>query len=162
LIVHRHFAWNLGDNGFKGGPLEKHLQAKGKIVAMTKAASYLIWSSSFRAIRDYLLSNMVWMASDSTGIEPKAAKKAGFVQTTYGTYKGAFLEEAIPSVNDQMLEMWEKQPKRKLPFRYGYPDNEKHVHLMITAPAPAKTPPAPKATPATPPATPPSIKPPAP
>jgi hypothetical protein len=37
-----------------------------------------------------------------------------------------------------MVEMWEKQPKRKLPFRYGYPDNEKHVHLMITAPAPAK------------------------
>jgi len=142
LVTHRHFAWNLGDNGFKGSALEKHLQAKGKIVAMTKAASYLIWSSSFRAIRDYLLSNMVWMASDSTGIEPKAAKKAGFVQTTYGTYKGAFLEEAVPSVNEQMLEMWEKQPKRKLPFRYGYPDNEKHVHLMITAPAPPK--PAPK------------------
>jgi hypothetical protein len=138
LVVHRHFAWNLGDNGFKGSALEKHLQAKGKIVAMTKAASYLIWTSSFRAIRDYLLANMVWMASDSTGIEPKAAKKAGFVQTTYGTYKGAFLEEAIPGVNDQMVEMWEKQPKRKLPFRYGYPDNEKHVHLMITAPAPAK------------------------
>jgi hypothetical protein len=140
LVVHRHFAWNLGDNGFKGSALEKHLQAKGKVVAMTKAASYLIWSSSFRAIRDYLLANMVWMASDSTGIEPKAAKKAGFVQTTYGTYKGAFLEEAIPGVNDQMVEMWEKQPKRKLPFRYGYPDNEKHVHLMITAPKPAPPP----------------------
>ena len=36
-----------------------------------------------------------------------------------------------------MVKMWEKQPKRKLPFRYGYPDIEKHVHLMITAPAPA-------------------------
>jgi hypothetical protein len=148
LITHRHFAWNLGDNGFKGSPLEKHLQGKGKIAAMTKAASYLIWTSSFRAIRDYLLGNMAWMASDSTGIEPKAAKKAGFVQTTYGIYKGAFLEEAVPGVNDQMLEMWEKQPKRKLPFRYGYPDIEKHVHLMITAPAPAK--PAPKVPPAPP------------
>jgi hypothetical protein len=140
LVVHRHFAWNLGDNGFKGSALDKHLQAKGKIVAMTKAASYLIWTSSFRAIRDYLLANMVWMVSDATGIEPKAAKKAGFVQTTYGTYKGAFLEEAVPGVNDQMVEMWEKQPKRKLPFRYGYPDNEKHVHLMITAPKPAPPP----------------------
>jgi hypothetical protein len=138
LVTHRHFAWNLGDNGFKGSPLEKHLMAKGKIVAMTKAASYLIWTSSFRAIRDYLLGNMAWMASDSTGIEPRAAKKAGFVQTTYGIYKGAFLAEAVPNVNDQMLEMWEKQPKRRLPFRYGYPDNEKHVHLMITAPAPPK------------------------
>jgi hypothetical protein len=138
LVTHRHFAWNLGDNGFKGSTLEKHLQGKGKIVAMTKAASYLIWTSSFRAIRDYLLANMVWMVSDSTGIEPKAATKAGFVQTTYGTYKGAFLEEASPLVDEQMLELWDKQPKRKLPFRYGYPDSEKHVHLMITAPAPAK------------------------
>jgi hypothetical protein len=146
LVVHRHFAWNLGDNGFKGSPLEKHLQAKGKIAAMTKAASYLIWTGSFRAIRDYLLANMTWMASDSTGIEPRAAKKAGFVQTTYGTYKGAFLAEAAPGVNDQMLEMWEKQPKRRLPFRYGYPDAEKHVHLMITAPAKPKTPTSPSAS----------------
>ena len=144
LVTHRHFAWNLGDNGFKGSALEKHLLAKGKIAAMTKAASYLIWTSSFRAIRDYLLTNMVWMASDSTGIEPRAAKKAGFVQTTYGIYKGAFLEDAVPGVNEQMLEMWEKQPKRKLPFRYGYPDIEKHVHLMITAPAPPPKPKEPK------------------
>jgi hypothetical protein len=150
LVVHRHFAWNLGDNGFKGSPLEKHLQSKGTIAAMTKAASYLIWTSSFRAIRDYLLEHMVWMASDSTGIEPRAAKKAGFVQTTYGTYKGAFLEEAVPNVNDQMLEMWDKQPKRRLPFRYGYPDSEKHVHLMITQLAPAK--PQKPAAPATQPA----------
>ncbi len=142
VITHRHFAWNLGDKGFKGSTLEKHLLAKGKIVAMTKAASYLIWNSGFFGIRDFLLANMAWMVSDSTGIEPKAAKKAGFVQTTYGTYKGAFLEEAAPGVNEQMLEMWEKQPRRKLPFRYGYPDNEKHVHLMITAPAPAKPAPA--------------------
>lgn len=142
VITHRHFAWNLGDNGFKGSALEKHLLAKGKVAAMTKAASYLIWMSAFRGIRDYLLGNMVWMVSDSTGIEPKAAQRAGFVQVTYGTYKGAFLDDALPRVNEQMLELWEKQPKRKLPFRYGYPDIEKHVHLMITKPAPAKAVPA--------------------
>ena len=138
LVTHRHFAWNLGDNGFKGSALEKHLQAKGKIAAMTKAASYLIWTSSFRAIRDYLLEHMVWMASDATGIEPKAARRAGFEQVTYGTFKGAFLEEAKPDVNAEMVEMWEKQPHRRLRFRYGYPDNEKHVHLMITKPAPKR------------------------
>jgi hypothetical protein len=148
LIVHRHVAWNLGDNGFKGSPLEKYLQSKGKVAAMTKAASYLIWSSAFSGIRDYLLNNMVWMVSDATGIAPKAAKKAGFTQTTYGTFSGAFLEEAIPEVNQQMVELWASQPKRKLPFRYGYPDSEKHVHLMITAPKPAKAPAPPKPAPA--------------
>jgi hypothetical protein len=159
LVMHRHFAWNLGDNGFKGSALEKHLQAKGKIAAMTKAASYLIWTSSFRAIRDYLLANMAWMASDSTGIEPKAAARAGFVQTTYGTYEGAFLPDAKPEVDEQMLAMWTEQPKRKLPFRYGYPDNAKHVHLMITKPKPPKPVKQPKTTPPVPAPTPPATAP---
>ena len=137
LITHRHIAWSLDDKKFKDSPLQKYLVAKGKVAAMTKAASYLLWNNYFSGIRDYLLDNMVWMASDATGIPPKNAKKKGFTQTTYGTFKGAFLEEFDANVNEQMVEMWDKQPKRKLPFRYGYPDSEKHVHLMITAPTPA-------------------------
>jgi len=101
---------------------------------MTKAASYLIWNSYFSGIRDYLLANMAWMASDSTGIPPRFARKAGFTQKTFGTFKGAFLDEADPRTSDQMVELWASQPRRKLPFRYGYPDAEKRVHLMITEP----------------------------
>jgi hypothetical protein len=139
LVTHRHIAFNLGDKAFKGSGLEKYLNTKGKIAAMTKAASYLIWNDGFSGIRDYLLANMQWMVSDSTGIAPNKAKKAGFVQTTYGTFTGAFLEEADKHVSDAMVEMWKTQPKRRLPFRYGYPDIDKHVHLMITAPKPLPT-----------------------
>lgn len=139
IVVHRHFAANLANNAFKGSPLEKHLLAKGKVAALTKAASYLIWNDGFSGIRDYLLANMVWMSSDSTGIPPRFAKKAGFSQTTYGTFTGAFLEEADPSTSDAFVKLWASQPRRKLPFRYGYPDFEKHVHLMITQPAEPKT-----------------------
>ena len=136
IVVHRHFAANLADSAFKGSPLEKHLLAKGKVCAMTKAASYLLWYSTFSGIRDYLLHNMVWMASDSTGIPPRYAKKAGFQQTTYGTFTGPFLEEADKTSGEAMVELWASQPRRRLPFRYGYPDFEKHLHLMITAPKP--------------------------
>jgi hypothetical protein len=138
LVVHRHIAWNLGNKAFGGSPLEKHLAAKGKIAAMTKAASYLIWLDGFSNIRDYLLSNMVWMASDATGIDNRFAKKRGFTQVTYGTFKGAFLEEASPSVSAVMVKVWASQPHRKLPFRYGYPDSENNIHLMITQPAEPK------------------------
>lgn len=138
VIVHRHFAWNLANNGFTGSALEKHLLGKGKISALTKAASYLLWNGGFSGIRDYLLANMVWMASDSTGIPPRFAKKAGFTQKTYGTFTGAFLEEADPSTSAAMVKMWASQPRRKLGFRYGYPDFEKHLHLMITQPAEPK------------------------
>ena len=139
LITHRHIAANLADKPFKGSGLEKFLLAKGKVVAITKAASYLLWDSSFAGIRTYLTANMAWMASDSTGVPPAAAKKAGFTQTTYGTYTGAFLDEANKEVDAQMVKLWATQTHRKLPFRYGYPDHDKNLHLMITAPSEPKT-----------------------
>jgi hypothetical protein len=133
LVTHRHIAWNLADKAFSGSALDKHLLAKGKVAALTKAASYLIWLDGFSKIRDYLLANMTWMASDATGIDPTHAKKAGFTQITYGKFKGAFLEEASQSVAAQFVKLWASQPYRKLPFRYGYPDSEQNIHLMITA-----------------------------
>ncbi len=136
LVIHRHIATNLSDARFAGSVLEKHLVAKGKVVALTKAASYLLWASTFSKIRDYLTTNMVWMASDATGVPPRAAKKAGFDQVTYGRFAGPFLPDAQPNVGADMIAMWAKQPVRKLPFRYGYPDSGKHVHLMITKPKP--------------------------
>ena len=138
LIVHRHFAANLANKAFKDSPLHKHLLAKGKFSAMTKAASYLIWADSFSEIRDLLLANMAWMASDSTGVPPRYAKKAGFTQITYGAFTGPFLEEADKSTGEAMVKLWSSQPRRKLPFRYGYPDANKNLHLMITQPAEPK------------------------
>jgi hypothetical protein len=138
IITHRHIAWNLGDKAFAGSALDKHLLAKGKVVAITKAASYLIWLSGFSKIRDYLLANMVWMASDATGIENKHAKKAGFTQVTYGRFTEAFLDEADKNVGAAMVKLWASQPYRKLAFRYGYPDKAGNIHLMITQPEPKK------------------------
>lgn len=132
VIVHRHIAANLDDKHFDGSVIQKHLAAKGSIAAMTKAASFLLWSGSFAKIREFLTTNMVWMASDATGIPPKVAKKTGFTQVTYGRFAGPFLPNVNESVGEDMVELWKKQPYRKLPFRYGYPDAEKHVHLMIT------------------------------
>jgi hypothetical protein len=140
-ITHRHIAANLADKAFKGSALEKHLLAKGKVVALTKAASFLMWEWGFSAIRDYLLANMVWMASDATGIPARHARKAGFKQITYGSFKGPFLPEANATVAEEMVKLWEAQPRRKLGFRYGYVDSELAVHLMITEPVP---PPEPK------------------
>ena len=140
-ITHRHIAANLADKPFKGGPLEKHLLAKGKIAALTKAASFLIWEAAFSGIRDYLLANMVWMASDATGIPPRYARKAGFKQTTYGSFKGPFLPEANATIAEEMVKLWSSQPSRRLGFRYGYLDSDLAVHLLITQPTP---PPEPK------------------
>jgi hypothetical protein len=138
VVVHRHIAANLANKAFKDSPLHKHLLAKGKFAAITKAASYLLWSDSFSDIRDLLLAHMTWMASDSTGVPPRFAKKAGFTQVTYGTFTAPFLDEADKSTGEAMAKLWASQPHRKLAFRYGYPDASANLHLMITQPAEPK------------------------
>ncbi|KAB2907721.1 MAG: hypothetical protein F9K40_04775 [Kofleriaceae bacterium] len=133
LVTHRHIAANLANNAFPGSPLARHLEAKGKVATMTKAASYLLWLSNFSGIRDYLLAHSAWMISDSTGIPPRHAKRAGFKQTTYGKFAGSYLA-ASAAENEAFRKLWEGQRQRKLRFRYGYPDAEGNVHLMITEP----------------------------
>lgn len=140
-ITHRHVAANLADKALRGSALEKHLVAKGKITALTKAASFLIWEGGFSVIRDYLLANMAWMASDATGIPARHARRAGFQQITYGRFRGPYLPEANATIAEEMVKLWAKQPYRKVGFRYGYMDSELAAHLMITRPAP---PPEPK------------------
>ncbi len=79
LRIHRHIAADLSNDGLKRDTaVLKHLVAKGYVAAMTKAASYLLWSTNFATIRNYLLENMDFMVSDSTGIPPRFAREAGF------------------------------------------------------------------------------------
>jgi hypothetical protein len=155
LRVHRHMAANLSDDHLAQDPgLVKHLEAKGKVAAMTKAASYLLWAAGFAQIRSYLLSNMVFMVSDSTGVPPHYATKAGFLVETYGRFKGPFLL-APRATTDEFVKLWSGQPYRPLPFRYGYPDASGQNHMMIVRPAASASPtPAAAATAATSPAPP--------
>jgi hypothetical protein len=130
--IHRHLAADLSDGALAKQPgILKFLAAKGPFVAMTKAASYLLWRDDFSKIRDRLLAQMVFMVSDSTGIPPRYATKAGFVQETYGSYEKAFLD-ASPAVDAEFVKLWQSQPQRAQPIRYGYIDGARHYHLMVT------------------------------
>ena len=134
--VHRHIAWNLGDAYMKAHPqLALHLEKKGRVTVLVKGASYLLWRGDFSHIRGYLLDHLAWMLSDSTGIPPAYAHKAGMVQETYGDYDGAFLEGAQDSLSDQsFVDLWKSQRRRPLPFRFGYVDKDKQAHLVVTRP----------------------------
>jgi hypothetical protein len=132
IRVHRHIAANLSDQYLlKDRRVLAHLEQKGEVSAMTKAASYLLWNGAFVKIREYLLGHMVFMVSDSTGIPPRFAKRAGFVQETYGQFTGPFLE-ASKLYSDEFVKLWSEQPRRVLPFRYGYPEAAKHWHMLVT------------------------------
>jgi hypothetical protein len=134
--VHRHFGWNLGDDYLKQHPeLLRHLEAKGKVTLLVKGASYLLWRGDFSLIRNYMLAHLAWMLSDSTGIPPAYARRAGMTIETYGNFTGAFLEGARGGPTEQsMIDMWARQPRRRLGFRFGYVDANKQAHVMVTRP----------------------------
>ncbi|MBZ0235005.1 MAG: hypothetical protein K8M05_21945 [Deltaproteobacteria bacterium] len=138
--VHRHFGWNLRDRELgERSQLLRHLEQKGKVTVLVKGASYLLWRNDFSRIRSYLLANLAWMLSDSTGIPPRFAREAGMVQETYGRFAGPFLEGVETSGKrhaDDFRALWAKNKKRRLAFRFGYVDSAKQAHLVVTRPKP--------------------------
>jgi len=136
LRVHRHIAWNLGDDYMKlHRQLVRHLEKKGQVAMLVKGASYLLWRGDFALMRDYMLDHLAWMLSDSTGIPPRYARKAGMVQETYGNYDGAFLAGVQDSpIDEEFKDLWKSQRRRYLPFRFGYVDLDKQAHLVVTRP----------------------------
>ena len=131
-VIQRHIAFNLDDEHLAHDPgLLKHLAAKGRVAAMTKAASFLLWSDGFSSIRRYLLEHVAWMISDATGIPPQVARAAGFEQVAYGRFDGPLLG-ASSRITADVRALF--AGARETPVRYGYPDSSGHAHIIVTRP----------------------------
>jgi len=131
IQVYRHIQWNLDNEHLKADPrILKHLEAKGTIAGMTKAASYLLSWDSFSTMRDYLINHVSWMVSDATGVAPKWGKPAGFEYETYGDFTGPHIQAGGSIAKDWRVE-FESEPKRDLAFRFGYYDKHNANHLII-------------------------------
>jgi hypothetical protein len=130
----RHVSYNLDDAHLTADPgLLAYLNARGKVAAMTKAATHLLWNEHFRLIRGWLVDHTDWMASDSTGLPPRIAGPAGFTQDAYGTFDGPSpFGSPDRADSDDVKRLFASQPVRDLPFRYGYPDSHGHAHLIVT------------------------------
>ncbi|HUJ60776.1 MAG TPA: hypothetical protein VLX92_19875 [Kofleriaceae bacterium] len=135
LRTYRHILANLDDSHLAADDrVLRHLAAKGKVAVITKAASFLLWYDDFTQIRDYLLGHIAWMISDASGIPPSFAGPAGFEQVTYGDFTGTYFTPEGKDRHGEFVKLWRSQPHRELPFRFGYPDNARHNHMMITRP----------------------------
>jgi hypothetical protein len=134
LGVIRHIAQDLSDKALQSNAgLLRHLAEKGSVSAMTKAASHLLWADEFSMIRNYLLKNAEWMISDSTGIPPRFASAAGFVQDTWGKFDGPARYGPIePRDAHDFRKLFAENPKRDLGFQFGYADVHRQIHLVVT------------------------------
>jgi hypothetical protein len=129
--VYRHILANLDDAHVKSDPgALAHLKAKGHVAAMTKAASYLLTFDDFTAMRKYIIDNVDWMVSDTTGLAPSYGTKAGFEYEVYGAFESPNMK-AGNSVAAEWRALYKKQPKRELKFRFGYPDHNYSSHLIV-------------------------------
>jgi hypothetical protein len=133
--TYRHIVANLDDSHLKKEPAAlAHIKAKGKVAAMTKAASFLLSFDGFKTMRQYLIDHAAWMVSDATGLPPKYGKPAGFEYETYGTFERSEMDAGAPFSPVWAAE-FKAQPKRPLEFRFGYPDHKFRNHLIIMRPA---------------------------
>lgn len=136
--VYRHIQANLDDAHLKAEPAAlRHLEAKGDVAAMTKAASYVLTFEEFKTMRAYLIGHVRWMVSDTTGLPPSHGTPAGFSYETWGAY-GQPNMNAGYSVAPEWHKLYASQEARPLAFRFGYPDKKLRGHLIIMT----KTPPA--------------------
>jgi hypothetical protein len=131
--VYRHLFANIDDAHLKSSPETlKHLEKKGKVAGMTKAASYLLAFTNFNTMRKYIIDHVEWMVSDSTGLAPKYGTPAGFEYEMWGQYDVSNMDEG-KLVTPQWLALYAAQPKRPLKFRFGYPSGAPKYspHLII-------------------------------
>ncbi|MEJ7600139.1 MAG: hypothetical protein WKG01_19680 [Kofleriaceae bacterium] len=130
--TYRHIMANLDDVHLKTTPNAlRYLETKPRIAAMTKAASFLLAFDAFTRIRSYLLERTDWMVSDASGVAPKWGKPAGFEYETYGTFARAEMDAGI-AITPSWKAEFDRQPKRPLEFRFGYPDvNFKHNLIVM-------------------------------
>lgn len=130
--IYRHIMANLDDKHLESEPSAlAHLTKKGKVTGMTKAASYLMTFGEFSTMRKYIIDNIDWMVSDTTGLPPKYGTPAGFEYEVYGNWEKSNMK-AGNDTSSGWHALWKNQPKRPLDFRFGYPEG-KHFkgHLVV-------------------------------
>ena len=131
--IFRHIGGNLDDDHVRAARgLLAHLEAKGDVAAMTKAASHLLWDDHFSLVRSWLARHVVWMASDSTGLPPRFARAHRLTQVGYGIYEGRPWGMTEGEDGAALLQIFASAARHDLGFHYGYPDKNGHSYLMLT------------------------------
>lgn len=133
--TYRHFQANLHNDALAKDPrILRHLDQKGRVTAMTKAASHLLWHNGFKTMRDWLKTHVAWMVSDSTGINPLHLEPDRWEQTVYGKFDTAVFN---PTGEGQvaMRALFASQPYRPMPMKlFGYPTKRLNGLLIVTRP----------------------------
>ena len=127
-----YFQGDISDEGLSKKPgFVNFIKRQGALTTMLKAASYLMYRSSFDDIRSIILSRSKYILQDASGFPYHFLRKnSNFDLKLYGVYVKPiplFRERCQP---DLKLDVG-KHSKGKLPFKYGYIMSYGHTVIMV-------------------------------
>ncbi len=116
-----YLSYDLSDQNLKKHPeLLQFVKSFGSQVGFLKAASYLMFTSNFRMMRNYLLDQESSILQDDSGIPFRFFKPSGWTVKLFGTYTQT-IDLFKYKFQPDLESAYEKQEtKHEVPFRIGY------------------------------------------
>ncbi len=127
-----YLSYDLSDQNLKKHPeLLQFVKSFGNQVGFLKAASYLMFTSGFHVMRNYLLDQESAVLQDDSGIPYRFFKPSGWTVKLFGTYTQT-IDLFKYKFQPDLQSAYEKQEtKHAVPFRIGYNVKFNETNLLF-------------------------------
>jgi hypothetical protein len=127
-----YLSYDLSDRNLKKHPeLLQFVRSTGSQVCFLKAASYLMFTSRFQMIRNYILDQELSVLQDDSGIPFHYFRPSGWTVELFGTYTKT-IDMFKYKFQPDLQSAYEKQgTKHAVPFRIGYNVKFNETNLLF-------------------------------
>jgi hypothetical protein len=127
-----YLSYDLSDRNLKKHPeLLQFVKSFGSQSGFLKAASYLMFTSGFQVMRNFLLDQESSILQDDSGIPYRFFKPSGWTVTLYGAYTKT-IDLFKYKFQPDLQSAYEKQEtKHAVPFRIGYNVKFNETNLLF-------------------------------
>ncbi len=127
-----YLSYDLSDHNLKKHPeLLQFIKLFGQQVCFMKAASYLMFTSRFQMVRNYILNQELSILQDDSGIPFHYFKPSAWKVELFGTYTQT-IDMFKYKFQPDLQSAYEKQEtKHTVPFRIGYNVKFNETNLLF-------------------------------
>jgi hypothetical protein len=126
-----YFTSDLSDSALKRNPaLLRFCEGLGPANSLVKAASYLLHSSNFTVVRDFLLQNSASVLEDDSGIPVRFFTPDKWTLRLFGTYTGP-IDLFKKYYQPDLRQYYEASSPKRLTFGFGYRWNNRSSTLFL-------------------------------
>ena len=127
-----YLSYDLSDQNLKKHPeLLQFVKSFGSQVGFLKAASYLMFTSGFQVMRNYLLEQESSILQDDSGIPYRFFKSPGWMVKLFGNYTQTIDLFKYKFQPDLQAAYEKQETKHSVPFRIGYNVKFNETNLLF-------------------------------